>query len=107
MRYAVTLFALVSVLLAADRTPPGAWCESDKLLASDAATFDHFGGWSVSVSGDVALVGSYGDDDFGSFSGSLTEAYEGLSAIRGPDHPETQETLAALINLHEAANPSD
>jgi hypothetical protein len=40
-----------------------------KLLASDGAADDAFGG-SVSISGDVALVGASGDDDNGSSSGS-------------------------------------
>ena len=40
-----------------------------KLLASDAAASDLFG-YSVSISGDTALVGAYGDDDAGSRSGS-------------------------------------
>jgi hypothetical protein len=47
----------------------GAWIEEEKLLASDGAVDDHFG-WSVSISGDVALVGAFGDDDNGDDSGS-------------------------------------
>ncbi|MBN1256230.1 MAG: cadherin domain-containing protein [Planctomycetes bacterium] len=45
------------------------WTEQTKLAASDAAEYDFFG-LSVSISGDYAVVGSYGDDDNGSFSGS-------------------------------------
>ena len=41
----------------------------DKTLAMDGADADNFG-WSVSVSGDTAIVGSYRDDDNGSASGS-------------------------------------
>jgi hypothetical protein len=44
------------------------WVET-KLLASDGADGD-FLGWSVAVSGDVAVVGAYADDDNGSASGS-------------------------------------
>ncbi|UCF77814.1 MAG: hypothetical protein JSW03_06795, partial [Candidatus Eiseniibacteriota bacterium] len=40
-----------------------------KLLASDGVGGDQFG-WSVDVSGDVALVGSHWDDDKGDGSGS-------------------------------------
>ena len=40
-----------------------------KLTASDAAAYDHFG-WSVSISGDRAVVGSHYDDDAGTDSGS-------------------------------------
>jgi len=44
-------------------------CQIEKLLASDGAADDFFGG-SVSVSGDVAVVGAYGDDDNGTYAGS-------------------------------------
>ena len=40
-----------------------------KLTASDAAAGDYFGN-AVAISGNVAIVGSYGDDDGGSASGS-------------------------------------
>src|SRR5690606_25340027 len=39
----------------------GSWAQQAKLRASDGASNDYFG-WSVSVSGDTALVGAYGDD---------------------------------------------
>ncbi|MBL4810429.1 MAG: FG-GAP repeat protein [Phycisphaerales bacterium] len=45
------------------------WVEESKLLASDAATNDYFG-WSVSVSGEIAVIGAPGDDDNGAWSGS-------------------------------------
>jgi len=45
------------------------WIEIDKLTASDAAEQDQFGG-SVAVSGDMAIIGAWGDDDLGSQSGS-------------------------------------
>lgn len=45
------------------------WVEEQKLLASDAHRFDYFGR-SVSVSGDVIVVGAVGDDDSGGGSGS-------------------------------------
>lgn len=43
--------------------------EISKLLASDAGTDDEFG-FSVSVSGDTALIGAYWDDDAGSQAGA-------------------------------------
>jgi hypothetical protein len=43
--------------------------ESAKLTASDGAVSDQFG-YSVSISGDTAIVGAYLDDDAGSGSGS-------------------------------------
>jgi hypothetical protein len=45
------------------------WDQIDKLTASDGAADDYFG-YSVSVSGDYAIVGAYYDDDNGSNSGS-------------------------------------
>ncbi len=45
------------------------WGEVKKLTASDGAAADYFG-WSVSISGDMAIVGAWGDDDNGSDSGS-------------------------------------
>ena len=45
------------------------WLEEAKLTASDGAAFDRFG-FSVSLSGDRAIVGARVDDDNGSASGS-------------------------------------
>ena len=45
------------------------WTQQVKLLASDGAFGDIFG-WSVSLYGDTALIGAYGDDDNGDDSGS-------------------------------------
>ncbi len=39
----------------------GVWSQQQKLTASDGATYDRFG-WSVSISGDTALIGAFGDD---------------------------------------------
>jgi len=53
--------------------PGGGWTgslnEDAKLTASDAVTADFFG-FSVSISGDTAIVGASGDDDAGESSGS-------------------------------------
>ena len=51
------------------RQADGSWSETAKLTASDAAAGDYFG-YSVSISGDTALVGALYDDDNGSNSGS-------------------------------------
>ncbi|SPD75284.1 exported hypothetical protein [uncultured Desulfobacterium sp.] len=45
------------------------WVEQAKLTASDAAAGDLFGN-SVSINGDYAIIGAYGNDDGGSSSGS-------------------------------------
>ena len=50
-------------------TVSGLWPQSAKLVATDAGSADRFG-WSVSLSGDRALVGAYLDDDAGDRSGS-------------------------------------
>ena len=64
---ALYITSLVSGAMAA---PPGwSWAQQQKLTAGDGAANDYFGA-SVSVSGDYALIGAYGDDDGGSLSGS-------------------------------------
>jgi len=45
------------------------WAEEAKLTASDGAAIDQFG-WSVSISGEYAIVGAHLDDDNGADSGS-------------------------------------
>ena len=47
----------------------GVWTQQQKLTASDADHQDYFG-YSVSVSGDTAVIGALWDDDGGSNSGS-------------------------------------
>ncbi|KAH8051039.1 hypothetical protein JL722_11076 [Aureococcus anophagefferens] len=47
------------------------WTQEAMLVASDRAVWDHFGyAVSINEAGDVIAVGSYGDDDIGSSSGS-------------------------------------
>lgn len=45
------------------------WVQQAKLTANDGASYDLFG-TSVAISGDTAVVGAYGDDDNGTYSGS-------------------------------------
>ena len=45
------------------------WVEKQKIYASDPATSDFFG-YDADLSGVVAVVGAYGNDDNGTFSGS-------------------------------------
>lgn len=56
-----------------------AWIEEAKLVASDGAAYDVFG-FSVGVSGDVALVGAERDDDNGADSGSAY-IFDGVSGL--------------------------
>ncbi len=51
------------------RLSDSTWAEEQKLLASDGAPEDRFGS-TVAVSGNVAIVGAYLDDDNGTNSGS-------------------------------------
>ena len=52
------------------RREEASWIEEAKLTASDGAAYDGFG-FSVSISGDYTVVGSYNDDDNGVNSGSV------------------------------------
>ncbi len=52
-----------------ERQGSGTWMMKAKLTASDGVGDDLFGG-SVSISGDIAVIGAVGDDDNGSHSGS-------------------------------------
>ncbi len=45
------------------------WVEQVRLTASDPGAFDYFA-YDVCISGDVAIVSGYGDDDFGEYSGA-------------------------------------
>lgn len=45
------------------------WFEQAKLIASDGAAGDNFG-WSLAISGDIAVIGARNDDDNGPQSGS-------------------------------------
>ena len=45
------------------------WTEQQKLISSDGVSWDYFG-WSVSLSGESALIGAMFDDDNGTDSGS-------------------------------------
>ena len=52
-----------------ERGADGTWTQKSKLTASDGATEDCFA-WSVSISGDYAIIGVVHDDDNGKNSGS-------------------------------------
>jgi hypothetical protein len=73
--------------------------ETVKLLASDGVAEDWFG-WSVSLSGDSALVGAFYDDDKGSNSGSAYY-YKGLN---GEEKNGTVEQDVKLFASDGAAN---
>jgi len=52
-----------------DAGGPDNWGEVEKLVASDAIEGHHFG-CCVAISGDTIVVGAYGDEHFGFFSGA-------------------------------------
>jgi len=64
----MTLIA-VSFAFLSDRGDRWVWVQDAALTPLDGAAYDQFG-WSVSVSGDTALVGANCDDDLGDESGS-------------------------------------
>jgi uncharacterized repeat protein (TIGR01451 family) len=91
------------------------WGQAAKLTTSDAADGDRFG-WSTAVSGDVIVIGAYGDDDGGSAAGAafvfqpdLTEADLSLTKADSPDPVYAGETLTYTLSVSnigpsEAAN---
>jgi uncharacterized repeat protein (TIGR01451 family) len=74
------------------------WAEQQKLLASDAAAFDSFGG-SVAVSGDLAVVGAIFDDTVGGEDAGSAHVY----VRSGANWIEQQELITSGL---EAANDS-
>jgi len=52
------------------RDPNGAWSQTAKLIASDGENSDRFGA-SVALSGDLAAIGAWGDDDHGEHTGAV------------------------------------
>ena len=51
----------------------GVWNQVQKIVASNRGDSDFFG-WSVSLSGDYAVIGSYQEDEDGSDNNSLTDS---------------------------------
>jgi hypothetical protein len=52
-----------------DHGGPGSWGQVTKITPSDGEAGDYFG-YEVSISGDNAIVGAWGDDDIGDTSGA-------------------------------------
>ena len=76
-----------------ERQADGSWSETAKLTASDAASFDNFG-ISVAIDGDTALVGAYGDNDNGQYTGSayIYDIYEVINLDYGNTRYRSLET---------------
>ena len=70
MKFQIVIFYMVAFLVAIVSVENAFAINEDfKLTASDGALFDRFGS-SVSISGDKAIVGAWGDDDNENRSGS-------------------------------------
>lgn len=99
------------------------WSEVAKLTASDGAVEDFFG-ISVAISGDLALVGAFGDDDKGDLSGSayafelvpmpspagpLVELLHELSgeAFKAPGHRNAMLSVLADVEAAVVAGDVD
>jgi len=59
---------------------PDNWGEQAKLTASDGTAGDYFGS-TVSINGDTAIIGTYGDDDNGEDSGSAYIFYRNKGGL--------------------------
>ena len=51
------------------RFDESSWVQEDMLLPDDGLEYQYFG-WSVAISGDVAVIGAFGDDDNGNDAGA-------------------------------------
>jgi hypothetical protein len=80
------------------------WIEEYKLTASDGTEGDAFGG-AVSISGEYAIVGAYGDDDNGNSSGS---AYVYNGFVLGVEGEQIEMPLSFTLqqNYPNPFNPS-
>ena len=82
----------------------GVWSRVAKLTAFDGADGDRFG-YSVAVDGDTVVVGAYGDDDDGPFSGSAY-VYE-VSDWTAIPHSATDETNATSYTVTGLTNDAE
>ncbi len=79
-----------------------AWGQAAKLTASDKAVFDYFG-WSVSVAGDVALIGAYQADPGGITNAGAVYVFEGLINTPPPGLVVLGANGAAITNSEAAS----
>ncbi|MFC1707284.1 FG-GAP repeat protein [Planctomycetota bacterium] len=75
------------------------WSQEAKLTAADGVQSDYFG-YAVSLSGDTALVGAFGDDDRGSFSGSAYLFDLGYKLTEGPLVPPPA-VVALFVGVYQ------
>jgi len=84
----------------------GVWTQQAKLTASDAAAHDYFG-YSVSVSGDTAVIGAYGDDHAGGTNAGSAYVFD-----LGCDHdddgvPDAADNCPNMPNSDQADTDGD
>lgn|GEM_PF-681080 len=93
-------------------TGSSSWSREAELLASDGQQWDYFG-HSVSISGQFAIIGAYGDDDNGSESGSLyvfdviSEWFVDDGNISGPWSGSQPHPFQYIQNGIDAASDDD
>ena len=74
------------------------WTEQQKIVASDRGLNDYFG-WSVSISGDYAIVGAYGEDEDVSGNNTLSDAGSAYIFVRdGTTWTQQQKIVASDRN---------
>ena len=83
-----------------ERDGLGNWTQAQKLTASDRAAGDFFG-WSVSISGDYAIVGAYGEDE--DASGANTQNSAGSAYIFERDGTGQLDTSTKAHSLRQGS----
>jgi len=78
------------------------WVEEAKLAATDGTESDRFG-YSVSIDGNVALVGAYQDDDNGTDSGSAY-VYDLSSLANGPDIALSPASISVTLDEGQSSS---
>ncbi|MEM7574862.1 MAG: PKD-like domain-containing protein, partial [Bacteroidota bacterium] len=84
-----------------ERDGSGSWQEVQKLVASDRAADDEFG-WSVSISGDYAIIGGHFEDDDSAGMNTLSNA--GSAYIFERDGSGSWQEAQKLVASDRAAD---
>jgi hypothetical protein len=83
-----------------DQGGPNNWGQMTKLKPSDGAAYDYFASFnSVAIYGYYMLIGAYGDDDYGSLSGSayIFHFYPKITNLIVTDITQTSAVLGATV----------
>jgi len=78
------------------------WTEMKKICASDGDSNDYFA-YAASIFDHYAIVGAYGDDDYGSKSGAVY-VYDFRDALAFPDSSQPQSKQLNITQLPPAGN---